>query len=263
MRAGSLEALRRAGVLLAVGIALVAAPGVRADQIATESMFIKLDATITPKALPRGRPKPVAIKIEASLRKRRGRNLPRLTRVQLSLNKAAALSGSGQYACRYADIAAASSSQAERRCPGALIGHGRVKADVRYPGQRRSKFEGNLRLFNGLIEDRRPAILLHVFSAEPRTAAVMPFVISKPSGLFGTVLTARVRISRWVSIRHFVMTLGRQPLFRGGRTRYLAASCPVPRGFTAGIAPFARMKFGFDNGSETDHVIVRTCRIEE
>lgn len=250
------------GILLTIAMVLAAAGSVPAEEIATPTMFVKLDATIMPKALPRLELKPVAITIEASLTKRKQQNLPRLTRVQLSLNKAAVLSGRGTRACRYGDIAAVSSSAARANCPGALIGHGHVEADVRYPGQRRSNFNGHLQLFNGLVRGHRPAILLHVFSPEPRTASVLPFLISRSKGLFGTVLTAHVQISRWVYIRHFVMTLGRQSRLNGKRTRYLAASCPVPQGFTAGIAPFARVKFGFDNGAETDHVLVRSCRVE-
>lgn len=263
MSAGSHRTLHRLGFLLIVVAVLMTAGVVRAEKIATPTMFVKLDATITPKALPRSRSKPVVITIEASLKKRKKESIARLTRVQLSLNKAAVLAGSGARTCRYADIAAATSSVARENCPGALVGHGYVEANVRYPGQRRSNFKGHLQLFNGLIRKHHPAILLHVFGPEPRTASVLPFVITRSSGLFGTVMTAQVHISKWVYIRHFVLTFGQRSQGDSQGTRYLAASCPVPRGFTAGIAPFARVKFGFDNGVETDQVLVRSCRVEQ
>lgn len=232
-----------------------------AEEVATEDMIVKANGIVSPGSLPRAESVPVTVKIEGALRTRKGHEAARLSWVQLSLNKAATLLYRGLQACHYQELVAATSALALAKCSGALIGHGHVDADVMFPEQPRSGYQGNMLFFNGRVQGNRPAILVHVYSTNPRSAFILPFVISKQHGLFGTVLTAKVRISRWVHIRHFAMTIGRQFSFRGKRASYLTASCPAPKGFNVGIAPLVRVRFGFDNGIEADNVIVRSCRV--
>jgi hypothetical protein len=81
-------------------------------------------------------------------------------------------------------------------------------------------------------------------------------------GTFKTVLVSTVgrAVGPWPRISSFQIAVSRHFTYRGKRRSYLNASCPVPKGFTAGFLSLARATYTFDDGEELQTESVRSCR---
>lgn len=245
-------------VSLAALIVLAASAVTRAEVVATRDAIINFDSKIFPRVLPRSGSAPVAIKIEGHVKEKKGREPSALTKIELAIHKAANVFRSGRPICEIPDIDPASPAKARAACPGAQIGYGRIRAKSQFPGQKPFFFNGRVTAFNGRLEDGKPGILFHVFNAQPRTSFVFPFVMSRGSGRYGTVLTANTRINRWSRVTDFTLLLD-----GGDRKGYLSASCPAPEGLNLGISPFVRATLSFDDGEKSHITVVSSCKVAD
>lgn len=242
-------------------LVLLAAAGTEAEVTATHDTVITFDSEIFPHVLPRHRAAPVGIRLEAHVKARKKREPAALTSIELGIHRAANLSRRGLPVCDANRIDPASTAMALARCRGARIGYGRIRAQSDFPGTRRFHFSGRVTIFNGRLENGRPAILLHVFSRSPRSSFVFPLRISHSKGRYQTRLTTHVRIGRWSRITDFKLVLSRT-YGRGGRRRsYLSASCPAPAQFSIGISPFVVATLGFADRSESRIAVVGSCKV--
>jgi hypothetical protein len=245
----------------AIALVLLAATVAGAEVTATHDTIISFDSTIFPRVLPRNRTAPVGIRIEGHVKARSKREAPALTTIELAIVNAADLSRQGLATCDIARIDPASSTQALQACPGAQIGYGRIRALSTLPGTHDLHFNGRVTIFNGRLEDGRPAILLHVFSKNLHISFVFPLTITHRSGRYGTVLTAHVRVDRWSSVTDFKLILNRTYRAHGKRKSFLNASCPAPQGFSVGISPFVVATLKFVDGTQTRIPVVGSCRV--
>jgi len=127
----------------------------------------------------------------------------------------------------------ATSREALSLCRSALVGRGSFRARVRLPQQSPFPSRGKVWAFNGTLGGR-PAILAHIYGTEPApTSFVLPFLIRRGGGTFGTVLEASLpeATGEWGFVTGISMTLGRRFASGGGRRSYLSAGCPAPPGF--------------------------------
>jgi hypothetical protein len=251
-----------AGALLAVALVAALAAGTRAEVTATHDAIISFNSRIFPRVLPRTGSAPVGIQVEGHVRARKGRQPAPMTKLELAIHRAARLSLGGLPVCDIRRIDPATATEALAACRGALIGHGRVRASSRFPGQEKSaSFNGRVLLFNGRLEDGRPAILVHVFNSFPPSSFVVPFTVTHHRGLYGTILTADVRIDRWSSVTAFRLVLDRTFRQDGRRRGFLNAGCPAPHGFDVGISPFVQARLSFADGSRRDIAVVSSCKV--
>ncbi len=259
------EARGRKGLIVALALAalalLVLSAGSRAEVTATHDTIIKFDSRIIPEVLPRHSEAPVGIEIEGHLKRRGKREPPPLTKLELAINRAASLSRKGLPVCDISRIDPASTVEALEACPGARIGHGEVRAQSKFPGQPRFFVTGEVVIFNGRLENGRPAILLHIFSARPPTSTVFPLTVSKRSGRFGTALTANVRLGRWSQITDFRLILNRTYRSGGKRRGFVNASCPAPKGLNLGLAPFVKATLSFADKTESEIAVLSSCKV--
>ncbi len=247
--------------LAALLAGLLAAVGARAEVTATHDTIISFDSRIFPRVLPRNATAPVGIEIEGHLKARKQREPAALTGLELGIHKAAGLFDRGLPVCDVARIDPASTVQAQAACPGAQIGYGRIRAESDFPGTRDFHFNGRVTIFNGRLEDGRPAVLLHVFNEVLRTSFVFPLTISQRPGRYRTVLSTHVRIGRWSSITDFRLVLDRSYSYHGQRRSFLNASCPAPQGFSAAISPFVLATLSFADGTESRIPVVGSCKV--
>ncbi len=249
-------------VVLTALVVLLGATVGRAEVTATHNTLISFDSEIFPRILPRHGEAPVGIRIEGHLKARKKSEPAALTKLELGIHEAGSLTHRGLPVCEIAAIDPASTTQALAACPGARIGYGRIRALASFPGTHRFYFNGRVAIFNGRLEDGRPAILLHVFNPTPPTSFVFPLRILRRKGHYGTVLSARVRIGQWSRITDFRLVLKRTYRFRGERRSYISAGCPAPEGFTVGISPFVLATLSFADGTEKKLSVVSSCRVE-
>jgi hypothetical protein len=248
-------------VLVALA-ALFGSSAGRAEVTATHNTLISFDSEVFPRVLPRHGDAPVGIRIEGHLKARQRKREPAaLTKLELGIHEAGRLTHRGLPVCDIGVLDPASTAQALAACGGARIGYGRIRALASFPGTHRFFFNGRVVIFNGRLENGRPAILLHVYNPTPPTSLVFPLRIERRPGHYGTVLSAPVRIGQWSRITDFKLVLRRTYRYRGERRSFISAGCPAPAGFTVGISPFVLATLSFADGTAKKIAVVSSCRV--
>jgi hypothetical protein len=247
-----------AALALVAGLGAGMARGERSQQ---GNLIVSLDGGLSPLKLPRDRTRPVAVRLEGGLQTADGSQLPRVTRIELGLPQQGVLSTRGLPTCSQRRLRNTKPFEALAACRPALIGRGRLEANVVLPNQAPFTIQAGLLAFNGRVGGHR-AILLHAFAASPPTVAVVPFLIRPGSGRFGTALVADLpaALGPWPHFAHFAITLSRHYVYRGRSHSYLSASCPIPPRFTAGFFSFARATLTLAGGRTIGTGIARGCR---
>lgn len=246
-----------------VAAALLATGADRAagEQTQRGNLISSLDGELRPLALPRHRPAPVAVHLEGRLRTSDGSTLPRMTKLELALPGQGVLGTRGLPVCTVRRLHDTKSGKALAACRSALVGRGWLEAEVVLPNQAPFSVRARLLAFNARI-GRRRAVLLHAGAANPPTSSVLPLLVKRGSGRFGTALVGRVSsaFGPWPRLRRFEITLFRRYRYRGTSRSYLSASCPLPPSLTAGFFSFARAAYSFAGDSGIATGIARSCR---
>jgi hypothetical protein len=233
----------------------------QAEITAKGDLFIRFGGGISPQALPRSEPAPIAVRIEGSIRTV-GHNPPPLRRIKIALNRGGTLSAAGLPVCRRPEIELANPSEALTACGAALVGGGGFTAFTSLPDQPATLVRGEILLFNSK-EHGRPAILAHVYQAKPPFTRFVVFHIGHSSGTYGTIITGQLpeSINRDGYLKSIFLQLQRRYSFRARARSYLTASCPAPAGFTKAIFPFAETSLSFADGRTLASTLTRTCSV--
>jgi hypothetical protein len=224
------------------------------------SLILSLSGHLSPLDLPRDRPAPVTVRLEGGLRSADGELLPRVRRVELGLPGQGVLTTRGLPVCPGRRLHDTRPAEALAACGSALIGHGSITAEVALPNQLPFQLRTRLLAFNGRANGR-PEVLLHAFATRPPIVAVLPFVIERRGGRFGTVLVGDLpaHLGPWPRLANFALTLSRRFSYRGRLRSYLSASCPAPRRFTEGFFSFAKATYTLAGGRRASTEIARNC----
>jgi hypothetical protein len=226
------------------------------------NLISSLDGGLSPLRLPRDRPAPVTVHLEGGLQTSDGSLLPRVTRLELGLPGKGVISSRGLPACPPRKLRNTTPEGAMAACARALVGTGRLRAQVLVPHQPPFTIHASLLAFNGRIDGRR-AVILHAFSAHPPTVVVLPFLLLRPrTGRFRMALAADLppSLGPWPHLAHFDMSLSRRYFYRGRERSYISASCPIPRINTAALFSFARATYTLAGGRRLSTTITRGCR---
>lgn len=256
--------MRRPALLALVGLALAGLLGAglaRGEQSQQGDLIVSLDGGLSPLQLPRDRTAPVAVRLDGGLRTADGSLLPRVTRIALALPGQGVLSTRGLPVCPQRRLRNTKDPEALAACGPALVGHGELRAQVLVPHQAPFTIHSHLLAFNGRVGGHR-AVILHGAATDPPTVVVLPFLVRRGSGRFGTTLVADLppALGPWPHVAHFEMTLSRRYAYRGRERSYLSASCPIPPRFTAGFFSFAHATFTLTGGRRIGTGIARSCR---
>jgi hypothetical protein len=233
----------------------------RGERTQHGNLIVSLDGHLSPLTLPRDRPAPVALRLEGGLQTTDGSLLPRVTRMELGLPGKGVLFTRGLPLCRERRLRNTKGAEALAACGSALIGHGRLEAEVLIPHQPPFTIHARLLAFNGRVRGRR-AVILHGVAANPPTVVDVPFLIRRGSGRFGMALVADLprALGPLPHLAHFEMVLSRRFSYHGHRRSYLSASCPIPSRFTAGFFSLARAIYTLVGGGQLRTAIARSCR---
>lgn len=244
--------------VLAVTSALVALAG--AEVVQKGGTRVKFEGGLDPKALPRNRSVPVRVEVGAKITALNDSNPPRLRRISIAINSAGSFDPGVVPVCTMRDIQPSTTRDALRACGSSLVGTGRFAARVLLPQQAPFPGGGELYAFNGRYRGK-PAILAHVYGTEPvPTSFTLPFVIGTRKGELGTVLTASLAAATGKAGYITELALDLKGSSGGGRTPYLRASCPAPKGFSSATFAFARASLNFGGKKTLSQTLVRTCK---
>ena len=225
------------------------------------NLIASLDGSLSPLQLPRKKLAPVALHLTGALQTEDGSALPRVTRLEFALPSQGALDTRGLPTCSPRRLRYASTEQAIASCGPALVGRGRLDAQIVLPDQPPFALRARLLAFNARI-DGRPAVVVHGYAPHPATIAVLRFRIGRSEGGLGTRLIGRLprALGPWPRVARFEMRLSRRFSYQGKPRSYLRASCPLPPALTAGFFPLARVGFELAGGGRVAATIVRGCR---
>jgi hypothetical protein len=254
----------RRALLALVALAVccgAAATFARGERTQQGNLIASLDGGLSPLQLPRDHPAPVTVHLEGGLQTTDGSLLPRVTRLELGLPGQGVLDTRGLAACPPRKLRHTTPEAARAACPSALVGAGRLRAQVRVPHQPPFTIHASLLAFNSRIDGRR-AVVLHAFSSHPPTVVVLPFILRLHTGRFRTVLVADLppSLGPWPHFAHFEMSFFRRYVYRGRVRSYVSASCPIPKILTAGFFSFARATYTLAGGRKVSTSIARSCR---
>jgi hypothetical protein len=250
-----------ASVAIALVAALPLATLARGERAQRGNLIVTLDGGFAPLALPRDRPAPVSVQLTAGLETTDATTLPRVTRVELGIPGQGLISSRGLPTCTPQRLRNTTTVKALEACRPALIGTGRMVAQVKIPHQPAFAVHARLLAFNGKVRGQR-AVIVHGIATQPPTVVVLPFLIHLRPGRFGTVLTAHLpaNLGPWPRFARFEMNFYRRYAYRGRQRSYISASCPIPRNLTAGFFSFAKATFTFADGRRISKGIARSCR---
>lgn len=254
---------RHGAMLVALGLVVASASGSAiAERAQQGNVIVALDGGITPRTLPRRRPAPVTVHLAGRILTSDHSVLPRVNWIRLELAWRGVLDTRGLPVCPRERLAYADSRQAMDRCGAARVGTGHLFAQIFLPHQAPFGTRAHLIAFNGRTRKGAPVVLVHAYSDEPPVSFVIPFRVYHKPGTFRTVLVTIIRrsVGPWPHVANFQILVSRSFWYRGSRHSYLAASCPIPRRFTAGFLSFARATYALSGGRKVTTEAVRSCR---
>lgn len=251
------DRLRALGALLAAAaIAAAALVGAAQGQvIRLGNLVVEVEGGVSPKALPKGTPAPITLNVSGSVKSADGSHVPALKTLALQFDKHGHLYTKGLATCQASKLRSTLSAKAKQICADALVGQGRVGAQIAFPEQAPFGASGPLLIFNGTPKGTKPVLIFHVHANVPApTTFVTEGVISKASGKYGT--STEIEIPTITggqgSLTSFNATVGKTWTYKGKKRSLLSASCPTG-------SLYAHGEFVFVDGSRLAGDVVKSC----
>jgi len=263
IRMGFFSRRGRVVVLAIMALTAIGATSAFAELTQKGNLFIRFDGGITPNALPRKKPAPIAVRVEGTVRVPKGERPPGARSFKIALNREGRLRTRGLPVCGRKKIASATPSEALARCGRALVGSGGIVARTDFQDQSTYILRGDMLFFNAVAHGR-PAILAHLYQTYPAPIAkLIVFKVRHKRGTFGTVISAKLppAVNRNGYLKSIFLNLQRRYVFRGRKVSYMNARCRAPRGFPGALFAFARASMTFDDGRTLSSTLTRSCRV--
>jgi hypothetical protein len=252
-----------AAAVALLALALACALPALADVVQRDGLRVAVEATMTPRALPRSGEAPVAVAVSGRISAVAETALPQLQRLTIEINRHGHFDFAGLPVCAISEIQPATNSRALGTCGPALVGQGSFSAQVVLQGEPPYQTKGRLLVFNGR-EGGHPVLFGHIYTAQPfSNSFVITFRIEPiAKGTFGTALVASLprALGNWGYVTGIEMNLGRRWSAGGRSHSYLSAGCPAPRGFPGATFPLARTSFAFAGGTHITQTLTGSCR---
>jgi hypothetical protein len=260
---GFLQRHKTAPLICAAVLICVMAAVAHAELSASGNLFITFKGGISPNALPRAKPAPIAVAMAGKVRTLSGDKPPALRNVTIALNRAGVLDTQGLPTCSKGRVEGSSSAQALASCSDALVGTGRYRARTTYPESPPQPTVGRILAFNATLHGHQ-AILGQVYSVSPvRSTSVIVFEIRHPAGTFGTVLSGKVpgALTKYSYLKRISLRLHRTYSYRGRAHSYISAPCSAPKGLNKASFPFVKASLSFADGRTLAATLTRTCKV--
>jgi hypothetical protein len=246
----------RALAVAAAAVAVMAAVVASASGITVKAGIIEatFDGKISPTAFPKKEKAPVALSLEGKLKTTDGSHIPAVKTVSLDFDKAGELFTKGLPTCKQGELESTLTSQAKKVCGDALVGTGRVTADIAFPEQAPFGASGPLLIFNA-SKGNKQALLLHVYAKVPApTTFVVPVKIKKTGGKYGTNAFIKVPLitSGSGSVTSFKAKIDKKWTVKGKKESLLNVACP-----TGSLAVHG--DFAFADGTKLSGTFTKSC----
>jgi hypothetical protein len=251
---GELMKLRIALIVSALAILAVVSIAA-ADTVRVGNLTITIDGGITPKALPKHEAAPITLKLNGTLKSNDGSHPAALKTLDLEFDRNGHLNTKGLATCTTAKLQSTLTSQAKSACGDALVGQGRVSAEIAFPEQAPFPASGPLLIFNGAPKGAKQVLIFHVYAHVPApTTFVTTALISKQGGKYGTRAEVAIPtiVSGQGSLTSFEAKIQKSFTYKGKKQALLTASCPTG-------TLYAHGEFSFADGTKASGDVVRPC----
>jgi hypothetical protein len=233
--------------VLAAAIAVTAAVVANAAPVTVKSgnIEVTLDGGISPSALPKKERGPLTLTLEGELSTSDKTHIPPVKTVSLDFDKAGELFNKGLEACKTGQLESTLTAQAKSVCRKAIVGTGKVSADIALPEQPPFPAHGPLVIFNGGQKGSKKVLILHVHAHVPApTTFVVPVTITKKGGKYGTNAFIKVPtiVSGNGSVTDFKAKIGKKWTYKGKKVSLLSAYCKTGSLFVQGELAFPGSK---------------------
>jgi hypothetical protein len=251
---------RKLGALLGVLAAMAAlgaliVSGAAGETVKLGNLEISIEGGITPKKLPKKGKAPITLKVEGQIKTNDGSHVPVLKTINLQFDKNGELNTTGLPTCDPAKIQSTLTAQAKKICGSALVGTGKVSAEIAFPEQKPFDASGPLLIFNGKPKGANRTLVFHVYAHVPApTTFVTEALIKKIHGKYGTEAQIKIPtiVSGQGSLTSFKATLNKTWTYKGKKESLLLAGCP-----NGSLA--AHGEFLFATGAKLSGNILRPC----
>jgi hypothetical protein len=160
--------------LLAVAvIALIACASAYALKIEIGKTVVSATASISPRALPAKGGAPVDVASVTRIKTTDGSQPPTLKQLVFVFDKHGSLDTRGLPTCTLAKLAGTTPQLARKRCPGAIVGEGVGRAEVRLPGQAPADISTPLTFFNAPPQGGMPTLIAHAYETIPAAKTLL------------------------------------------------------------------------------------------
>jgi hypothetical protein len=247
---------RKLTVLLALlALGALAISVAQAQIVKRGNLEIEIEGDFAPKALPKKTQAPIKLEVEGGMATLDKSHVPAAKEIFLEFDRNGKLYTKGLASCTVGKLQSTLTNQAKSACSKALIGTGRVTAEIALPEQKPFSAGGPLLIFNG-SKGNKQELIFHVYANVPApTTVVTTAKIGKGKGPYGT--SAKVKIpsitSGQGSLTSFKATLKKSWNAGGKKQNLLLAKCP-----TGSLK--ARGDIKFVSGDKLSGQIVKTCR---
>jgi hypothetical protein len=247
-------------VVLALTVVLAATivPAAPALQLRAGDILIEANGDFSPRKLPRHENAPITLRGSGRITTVSGGLPPRLETIAFEFDRHGSVVTTGLPACSLGRLIATTTRTARRLCPGAIVGSGFGKAQVKLPEQGPFPVSSPITLFNGPSRGGDPTVLAHAHLVQPvPTTFVVSITIERiDKGIYGYRTEATIpKIADGAGIPvSGSLRIGRRWTHRGRRLSYVNARCETGR-------LQARGEFGFEDGTELSGVFLRPCSV--
>jgi hypothetical protein len=251
------ELMRRVILVCLVAVLATGAciAGAAADTARIGDLIVTVDGTIKPSKLPRQGEAPIRLEVSGTIKTADDTHPPALRTLLLSFDRHGRLNTTGLPTCTVGKLRDTLTAQAEKVCGDALVGRGRVSADIALPEQAPFGANGPLLIFNGAPQGGKQVLIFHVHAFVPApTTFVTTAVISRSAGTYGTKALVQIPsiVSGQGSLTAFTATLGKSWTYQGRKESLLLAGCPAG-------SLHARGEFTFADGSKLSGKVLEPC----
>jgi len=243
--------------VLAGAVLLVAAASAAAIVLHASNLVVTADGGFTPTTLPKKGYAPIKLHGFGKIATEDGSPPPILETVTIWFDKHGEVDTEGLPTCSPQKLAATTTSQARKLCPGAIVGKGFGKAVVDFPEQGPIPASSPITLFNAKPEHGNPVVLAHAHLTVPGpTTFVVPIEIQKVhDGRYGFKTVGKIpRIAGGYGIPLYArLTVGREWKYKGKTHSFANAGCPDGR-------LQAKGQFEFKDGTFLQGSVFKQCK---
>ncbi len=248
----------RVSIVVVLALALVGATAAYALQLRAGDIIVTAEGGFSPKSLPRHEDAPITLHGGGRISTVSGALPPILKTLDLEFDRHGSVQTTGLPVCTAAKLAATTTAQARRNCPGAIVGEGEGKAIVKFPEQAPIPASSPITLFNGPKVHGDDTVLAHAYLSVPApTTYIVPVVIERiHDGVYGYRTKATIpKIAGGAGVPisgH--LRIGRRWTYKGRHYSYVNARCE-----TGHLQ--AKGEFTFSDGTFLTGTFLRPCSV--